>query len=443
LLLAASNEHGTPPAILRQWAVAAGAECEYAPDLPRAVRLTSTTHWDAVIVLLGDRPEEEMAWWMEALRPAVGRPRLIALAQRASMGLVLRAERMGVFDVLRLPLHRPAVERVLERLRAKQLAAPLALPPAEIVGRFALVGRSEPMLAVYRELARAAASTTTVLLQGESGTGKEVAARAIHENGPRAAARFVAVNCAAIPENLLESELFGHEKGAFTGAVARRIGRFEQASGGTLFLDEVADLSLPLQAKILRALQEHEIERLGGGETIPVDVRVIAASNRDLRAAIAAGRFREDLYYRLAVLVIRLPPLRERGDDLMLLVSHFADQFARASGKAIHCISDRAQDALRQHDWVGNVRELRNVIERAVVLASDDTIRLGDLPDELRGAGTGGAPTPPRGFPSLDDVAARHIARALERTGGQVAAAAELLGIHRNTLTRKIREYGL
>ncbi|HVT37668.1 MAG TPA: sigma-54 dependent transcriptional regulator, partial [Gemmatimonadaceae bacterium] len=257
-----------------------------------------------------------------------------------------------------------------------------------------------------------------------------------------------AVNCAAIPENLLESELFGHEKGAFTGAMARRAGRFELATGGTLFLDEVADMSLPLQAKILRAVQEREIERVGGGEVIPVDVRVVAATNRDLRSEIAQGRFREDLYYRLAVVTINLPRLSERGDDLLLLAAHFVQQFGPRYGKSIHSISDRALDVLRAHPWKGNVRELRNVIERAVVIATEDTLRVEHLPDELRTkvARAAEASSTAATGDTLDTLAeseAKHIARVLAHTAGAHGEAAEILGIHRNTLARKLKEYGL
>src|SRR6185503_15928441 len=281
---------------------------------------------------------------------------------------------------------------------------------------------------------------------GESGTGKEVVARTIHQHGPGSSGPFVAVNCAAIPENLLESELFGHEKGAFTGAVARKIGRFEQAGGGTLFLDEIADMSLALQAKILRAVQEREIERVGGGESIPVTVRLIAATNRDIPEAIAQGRFREDLYYRLAVVTIQLPRLIDRGDDLLLLTAYFARQFGERYGKAIEGISDRALELLRHHQWVGNVRELRNVIERAAIVASDGTLRSEHLPDAMRAEEPGvpeGSAAGTAGLPTLAEAEARHIARVLAHTGGQIGAAAEILGIHRNTLTRKMKEYGL
>jgi DNA-binding NtrC family response regulator len=339
---------------------------------------------------------------------------------------------------------------VLDGVRGAETEEAIALPRVDgaTAGTHSLVGQHPAMLDVYKLVVRVAPSKATVLLLGDSGTGKEVVARAIHQNGANASGPFVAVNCAAIPENLLESELFGHEKGAFTGAMARRAGRFELATGGTLFLDEVADMSLPLQAKILRAVQEREIERVGGGEVIPVDVRVVAATNRDLRSEIAQGKFREDLFYRLAVVTINLPRLSERGDDLLLLAAHFVQQFGPRYGKSIHSISDRALGVLRAHAWKGNVRELRNVIERAVVLATEDTLRAEHLPEELRAsvaratsaAATGGAGGT---LETLAESEARHIARVLAHTSGAHGEAAEILGIHRNTLARKLKEYGL
>jgi len=430
---------------LRQWADDGRLEVDAAPDLPRAVRLLAGQRWDVVLAALGERPDEELGWWADALRAARGGPRLIAAAQTPSMGLALRAEKLGVLDVLALPLRRDDLIRALERLRsaARDTTIPLPVVEHHAVGPNALVGQSPAMLDVYKLLARVAASTATVLIQGESGTGKEVVARAVHLHGPKASGAFVAVNCAAIPDNLLESELFGHEKGAFTGAVTRKVGRFEHAAGGTLFLDEIVDMSLALQAKILRAVQEREIERVGGTDTIPVDVRLIAATNRDLKEAIKQGRFREDLYYRLAVITIRLPKLAERGEDLLLLTAFFIRQFAERYGKRITAISDRAMDLLRAHAWVGNVRELRNVIERGVIVANDDTLRAEHLPDEIRGEETALTDRPQGGLLALAEVEARYIARVLAHTNGQIGAAAEILGIHRNTLTRKMKEYGL
>jgi transcriptional regulator with PAS, ATPase and Fis domain len=283
----------------------------------------------------------------------------------------------------------------------------------------------------------------TVLVVGDSGTGKEMVARVIHLHGPRAAGPFVAVNCAAIPENLLESELFGHEKGAFTGAVARKVGRLERANRGTLFLDEIGDMSLALQSKILRALQEREIERVGGTESIPIDVRVIAATNRDLTTLIGEGRFREDLFYRLAVVTIKLPRLAERGDDLLLLTACFLEMFGERYGKAFTGISDRALDLLRQHEWAGNVRELRSVIERAVLAADGGLLRAEHLPEDWRTSPELAAEAHPRPLLTLREIEARHIARILAHTGGQISEAAKILGVHRNTLSRKIKEYGL
>src|SRR3989442_1022947 len=360
-ILAVGAEGGGSGGLLhgiRQWVGEGGVEIEAAPDLPRAVRQLGTGRWHVVVAVLGDHADDDLAWWVDTLRGATAAPRLIAVAAGPSMGLVLRAEKLGVLDVLSLPVRREDFLRALRRARPIAEAA-VTLPVVEphAVGQYALVGQSAAMLDVYRLVARVAPSTATVLVQGESGTGKEVVARAIHINGPVSSGPFVAVNCAAIPENLLESELFGHEKGAFTGAVMRKIGRFEQAGGGPLFLDEIADMRLALQAKILRAVQEREIERVGGTDTIPVDVRLIAATNRDLKDAIHQGRFREDLYYRLAVVTIRLPTLVEPGEHLVLLTAYYVRLFAARYGKKIHAISDRALGLLRAHAWVGHLRE--------------------------------------------------------------------------------------
>jgi transcriptional regulator with GAF, ATPase, and Fis domain len=257
----------------------------------------------------------------------------------------------------------------------------------------------------------------------------------------------VAVNCAAIPEDLLESELFGHERGAFTGAVARKVGRFERAGGGTLFLDEIGDMSLVLQAKILRALQEREIERLGGEERIPLDVRVVAATHRDLSALIAAGDFREDLFYRLAVVRLHLPPLRERAGDVRALALHYAARFARAYGRPLRAVSAAALDALARHGWPGNVRELRNVVERAVLLAQGPTLLPAHVQTDARPAAprAEGVSALPGYAPTLSmaQVEALHIARVLAAVDGHFGRAAEVLGMHRNTVSRKAAEYGI
>ncbi len=450
ILAVASDEDQEAFESLQTWGMEFGDAVETAPDLPRATRRLSAERWDVVAVVINDRMPDELQWWAEAVRGVEGAPRLVAFSRSPSMRLILQAERLGVVDVLPLPVRRDDVDLLLPRLRASVADRGITLPAVDVhaVGDTVLVGQSPAMLDVYRMIARVAPSTATVLVLGESGTGKEVVARAIHAAGARASGPFVTVNCAAIPENLLESELFGHEKGSFTGAVARRAGRFEMAVGGTLFLDEIADMSLALQAKILRAVQEREIERVGGGESIPVDVRLIAATNRDLRDAIAEGKFREDLYYRLSVVVVNLPRLIERGHDLELLASYYIQEFAARYGKGSLAISETALELLRRHTWVGNVRELRNVIERAVVIASDGVLRAEHLPDELRnsprplqamGEGEGEGTS----LGTIAEVEARHISRVLADTGGVIGTTASILGIHRNTLARKMREYGL
>lgn len=366
----------------------------------------------------------------------------VALMTRApSLRLTLDAMDRGARDVLSLPLDSAKLRELLVRCR-KMVARPMEAERVAQESADAMVGESPRMLDAFKAVARVARSNATVLIRGESGTGKELIARTLHERSARAGNHFVAVNCAAIPEALLESELFGHEKGAFTGAIARRIGRFERGSGGTVFLDEIGDMSLPLQAKILRVLQEREIERVGGTSPIPVDVRLVAATHRDLEQDVAAGRFREDLYYRLAVVTVQLPALRERGDDLRLLAEHYLAVYAREYRRPVRELSPEALAALRSHHWPGNVRQLRNVIESAVLQADGSVLLPAHLPmDALR----------PRANVSIGDaqmltlseLERRHISRVLSESGGQMNVAAEILGIHRNTLRRKLTEYGI
>ncbi|MGH7546527.1 MAG: sigma-54 interaction domain-containing protein [Gemmatimonadota bacterium] len=428
-----------------RWVSAEAMSVQRVADRSGALRLMTAREWDVVLVVLEQDAAEELAWWAEALEATGTETRLAVVAKGPTIGLAVRAAELGVTEVLSHPLQREELLRALRRARSAAEEKPIALPEVSVesVGEYDLVGQSRSMVQVYKTIARVVPSAATVLILGDSGTGKELVARAIHLHGPRRAGPFVAVNCAAIPENLLESELFGHEKGSFTGAVARKIGRFERASGGTLFLDEIADMSLALQSKILRAIQEKEIERVGGSELVGVDVRLIAATNRDLREAIAEGRFREDLYYRLAVVTIGLPPLRERGEDLLLLSGHFVREFGKLYGREIRFISDRALHLLQSHEWVGNVRELRNVIEHAVLLVDDDTLLAEHLPEEWRGQSPFLAERTPGPLATLRDMEVYHIAQILAHVDGQIGAASEILGIHRNTLARKIREYGL
>jgi DNA-binding NtrC family response regulator len=278
-----------------------------------------------------------------------------------------------------------------------------------------------------------------VLITGESGTGKEMAARAIHRLSPRAERPFVALNCGALTETLLESELFGHEKGSFTGALARRKGKFEQAHGGTLFLDEVGDIGPKLQLDLLRVLEERKFHRVGGNEQIEVDVRIIAATNRDLRRAALEGKFREDLFYRLNVIPIVIPPLRERKEDIPLLVETFVERLAAEMKKKLDGLSAEAMTAVLAHDWPGNVRELRNVLERGAVVAQGTTIQLSDLGMPVRGE----APPKPGTMASLEEVERRHVAAVLSHTGGNVSQSARILGIDRVTLYNKMKKWGL
>jgi transcriptional regulator with PAS, ATPase and Fis domain len=306
-----------------------------------------------------------------------------------------------------------------------------------------MVGTSESMREVYHLLARVAPTEATVLLLGESGTGKELAARALHRRSLRADKPFVPINCASLPDTLLESELFGHEKGAFTGALVRKPGKFEVAHTGTVFLDEIGELSLPLQAKLLRAIQEREIERVGGTQPIHVDLRFVAATNRDLEKAISEGMFRKDLYYRLNVIPLTLPPLRERREDILLLAKHFLSILKPR--RRIAGFSPEAQACLLRYNWPGNVRELANAIERAIVLGDGELIRAEDLPETLleTAPATDG---PVSGTPyheSLNREKERLILDAVERAEGNVTRAAETLGLHPNYLHRLISKLGL
>jgi len=308
-----------------------------------------------------------------------------------------------------------------------------------------IVFRNEKMEALINMAGRVAASRATILLQGESGTGKELFARLIHNLSPRSDGRIIAVNCGALNENLLESELFGHEKGAFTGAAARRVGRFEEADGGTLFLDEIGELSPQVQVKLLRFLQEHEFQRLGGNQTLHADVRVISATNRDLELMVKAGGFREDLFYRLNVVTMQLPPLRERKEDIPPLIDHFLVRYTKENSREIEGTSSEALDMLLKYDYPGNVRELENIIERAVVIAREDVISVDDLPFGMGIENPGGGRKTEEGIlrKSVEDLERRLIVEAMEKTNDRQSRAAALLGISERMLRYKLKKYGL
>ena len=360
------------------------------------------------------------------------------------------AMREGAYDFITKPVKRAEVLAVVDRILERQaLLVENRTLKAELAaqrGPEGLVGTSAAMKKLLATLAQVAPSSATVLLLGESGTGKELCARALHQLSPRADKPFVAVNCAALPETILEAELFGAEKGAFTGAVERRIGRFERAHGGTLLLDEVGDIPPAMQVKLLRVLQEGEIERLGGSAPVPVDVRVVAATHVDLAERVKAGTFREDLYYRLDVVSLRLPPLREREGDVPVLATHFLKRMAERHGKNVTSIEARALDVLQSWSWPGNVRELENAVERAVVLATGDALRLDDLPAAIRQA-SGNRPPPPvdgviafRVGQTMEQLERAAIDATLKHTGGDKNLASKLLGISLRTLYRRLGE---
>jgi DNA-binding NtrC family response regulator len=341
------------------------------------------------------------------------------------------------FDALTLAIER-AIERRDIRVEAQNLRRQLREREGE--GLEGLIGASPAMQKVYRLSRQVAGAKATVLVTGESGTGKGELARAIHQKGPRAKAPFVALHCAALAETLLESELFGHERGAFTGAEKRRIGRFEQANGGTLFLDEIGEIPPATQVKLLRVLQERAFERVGGNETIAVDVRLIAATNRDLAADVQEGRFREDLYYRLNVVHIDMPPLRVRDTDVLVLANHFLHKFAVDNRKQIDGFSDQARAKVVAHRWPGNVRELENAIERAVVLCEGNQIEEEHLPIDVAPAAKGTVRIPGATMAQIERFA---ILSTLEATNGSTARAAEMLEISVRTVQYRLHEYGL
>ncbi len=371
---------------------------------------------------------------------------VIVITGQGSIATAVDAIKRGAYHYVTKPftadeiLH--LVAQALERRRLVHRKERLEEELSLARGVHQLVGQSEPLQKIRAVIQTAAGSEATVLIQGESGTGKEIIANAIHAQSKRARGPLVKMNCAAVPDTLLESELFGHEKGAFTGADRRRIGRFEQADGGTLFLDEVCEMHPRLQAKFLRALQEREIERLGSSTPIPVDVRIIAATNRDLKQALEAGVLREDLYYRLNVILLQVPPLRERMDDVPILAMHFLRKYTAREGAAATGLAEDALNVLLSYAWPGNVRELENAIERGVVLGHGERLRAGDLPPQVHRRADDHHPLVPAHL-TLEEMEKLAIAQALRLTGGNKSEAAERLGIHRTSIYDKMRRYGI
>ena len=371
---------------------------------------------------------------------------VIILTGHGTIESAVQAMHDGAYDFLTKPVNLDRLSLLVKRaLTSREMAVQNRAMQEELERRsgFAsIIGRSAEMKQVFEMVRQVAPSRSSVLITGESGSGKEMIAEALHYNSPRKDKPFIKLHCAALTESLLESELFGHEKGAFTGAIARKRGRFELAHLGTLFLDEIGEINQNVQIKLLRVLEEKRFERVGGEETVEVDVRLIAATNRDLKEAISKGLFREDLYYRLNVVNIHIPPLRERKEDIALLVAAFLKEFTQENGRQIEGIDAKARLALYNYSWPGNVRQLRNSIESAVVLSKGTTITLDDLPPNIRGDSGTNALRLSVGA-SLAEVEKEVIRSTLAREGGNKSRTAEILGIGRKTLHRKIEEYGL
>ena len=425
-----------------------------AQDGTRALATLSAGEFDVVLTDIR-MPGADGFEVLRAVKSRSPASEVVLITAFASVPKAVEAMRLGAFDYLQKPFDPDqvalVVARALESRRIREQArAARAHAPAS-PGYHRLVGRSAAMQEVYDLIQKAAQLDITVLLNGESGTGKELAAHAIHYESNRKARRFVAVNCGALPQDLIESELFGHAKGAFTGATAAKAGLFEEASGGSIFLDEVGELPLALQVKLNRALQEREIRRVGENTAIKVDVRVIAATHRDLKSDSQAGRFREDLFYRLNVFPVRMPPLRERADDIPLLAAHFLDKYAEMYQRRLDGFELDALRAIATYSWPGNVRELENAVERAVAVASAPLVSLADLPGELKQKTDAALPTevlvkmPYREAIDLarEKVSREYLSALLREFNGNVTRAAERAGMERESLHRLLRRYAL
>ncbi|MCS6798094.1 MAG: sigma-54 dependent transcriptional regulator [Myxococcota bacterium] len=458
--------------VLRAQLVRDGYDVHVAEDGAQALGILREHHVDVVVTDLRMPRIDGMALLRTIVEEMPWIP-VILITAHGTVDTAVEALKLGAFDYVTKPFDRDELRRVVAKAaRTRELRATDVEPAstAAVPGRYGLVGRSPAMLEVFQIIERVADTPSTVLVTGESGTGKELIARALHEHSSRRDRPFVRVNCAAIPPELIESELFGYERGAFTGAVTSKPGRFELADTGTLFLDEIGEIPPSFQVKLLRALQEQEFERVGGIKTLRVDVRLVAATNRDLLADIAEGRFREDLYYRLHVVHLHVPPLRERREDIPPLVEHFLARFNAKLRKSVARVAPDALERLVHYPWRGNIRELENVMERCVLFCDGAEIRVEDLPAQVR-QGDAHAPSSPPARPTdrvspggptepalespapaglreaVREATARLerdlIARALQQTGGNVTHAARLLRISRKSLQTKMKELGL
>jgi DNA-binding NtrC family response regulator len=431
-----------------------GYQLTTAADGGRAISLVATQPFDVVVTDLR-MPGADGFEVLRAVKARAPETEVIMMTAYATVGDAVEAMKQGAYDYLQKPFDPDdaslVVARALERKRSKAQAASSRREVEGLDSFHGLVGRSAGMRAVYTLLEQAGRLDITVLLNGETGTGKELAARAVHYLGARKDRRFVPVNCGALPAELVESELFGHARGAFTGAAGMKRGLFEEAEGGTIFLDEIGELPLPVQVKLNRVLQEKELRRVGDTAGIKVDVRVIAATHRDLKAEVQAGRFREDLYYRLHVFPVVLPPLRDRREDIPLLASHFLEKHARVLGRPLTAFDPDALRALTGYPWPGNVRELENAIERAVAVGDGQSVQLRDLPADVRGLQEGAIPAeqlarmPYREAVELarDRVTRDYLVALLRELDGNVTRAAERAGMARESLHRLLKRYGV
>ncbi len=430
-----------------------GYEVATAGDVDGALLALESDDYDLVISDI-QMPGKSGLDLLKAIRDSNADALVVMITAFATTETAISAMKEGAYDYVTKPFKVDEIKLVVQKALEKKLLtsenARLRFELRSERRERQIVGTSRRMKQVYEMVARIASTKTNVLILGESGTGKELVARAIHSESDRAEAPFVAINCAAIPENLLESELFGHVKGAFTGAVGNKPGLFESADSGTLFLDEVGELSLPLQVKLLRVIQERTIRRVGGTSDRRIDVRIVAATNRRLDEEVAAGRFREDLYYRLNVIQLELPPLRERMEDLPLLVHHFVEKYARELGKSVRGLSEEAMSRLRAHAWPGNVRELENGVERAVALSRGEWIEAEALPPTLGQAVEERAAAParlPESGVDLDNLVADYerglLLDGLRRAGGVKKRAAQLLGISFRSFRYRLEKLGL
>lgn len=442
VILVVDDEKNTREGLLR--ALRGEYEVAEAENGLKALEWMETRHADVVLSDMKMPGMDGMAL-LSRLLARDPRPILIMLTAYGNIETAVEAMKRGAYDFLAKPVNLDRLELLLKRgLSERMLGAENQRLKAQLDAKYGfenIIGSSGAMQEVFDVIRQVAPTRTTVLIQGESGTGKELVARALHQCSPRSQGPFVAVHCAALSPTLLESELFGHEKGAFTGATERRRGRFEMADGGTLFLDEIGEIDPSLQVKILRVLEERKFERVGGSQLVEVDVRLVAATNRDLAKMVAEGTFREDLFYRLHVVNVVLPPLREREGDLVLLAQHYLKTLSAEHGKKIKGITPEAMDALAAHAWPGNVRELRNAIERMIVLSGGDKLTVRDLPPNLRSP----PPRPEVAQPGkvLREAERHLIEEALKRHKGSRTDAAAELGISRRTLHRKLNEFGL